>query len=109
MMNNEVIISPNVEEKSRDRSVWGPWATTGFGVVVLVVFVIAQVVALGISGVVIAFSQAAGTLQPDEVVDLITDTLNANMGLLESIATIAAGIIGTGLILIVIKSRKRAG
>lgn len=35
MMNNEVIMSPSIEDKSRERRVWGAWATTGFGVVVL--------------------------------------------------------------------------
>jgi len=94
-----------------EKRVWGAGATAGFGAAVIVVFIVAQALAAGIPLLVMAFSRispSTGT-PPDEIVEQVMDLFNANMGLLQSIATIAAGIIGTGLILIIIKTRKGAG
>jgi hypothetical protein len=112
MINNEAVILPDAENKQPENRVWGAWATVGFGAAVLAVFVVVQVLVVIIAGVAMAFTQlqlTSGTPQFDIVLNKISDVLNANMGLLQSIATIASGIICTGLILLFIKARKRAG
>lgn len=111
-MNTEVVINTEIENKVPEKRVWGAWATIGFGAAVLAVFVVVQVLVVIVAGVVMAFTQlqqTSGTPQFDQVLNKISDVLNANMGLLQSIATIASGIICTGLILLFIKARQRAG
>ena len=111
-MNTEAVINTDTEIKKPEKRVWGFWATTGLGAAVMAVFVLVQVFTVIIAGVVMAFTQlhqTSGTLQFDEIITKITDVLNANLGLLQSIATILSGIISIGLILLFIKARKRAG
>jgi membrane protease YdiL (CAAX protease family) len=111
-MNDINALIPEIEKPVAEKRVWGFWATTGYGAVVMVAFIIIQVLVVLIYGFAIAFpqlQQTSGTLQLDEALNKVIDILNANMGLIQSIATIASGIICTGLIILFIKARKRAG
>jgi membrane protease YdiL (CAAX protease family) len=112
MMNTESGIIKDIEDKKPEKRVWGAWATTGFGAVVMGVFIIVQVLVVIIAGFVMTLMRiqpASGTPQVNDITQQITDLLNANLGLLQSIATITSGIIGLGVILLFIKARKRAG
>ena len=111
-MNTEVVINIDTENKVPEKRVWSFWATVGFGAAVIITFVIIQVLVVIFYGVAIGFAQlqqTSGTTQFDDVFSKVWDILNANLGLVQSIATIASGIICTGLILWFIKARKRAG
>src|SRR4030042_5249969 len=112
MVNNTGALIPEIVKPVAEKRVWGFWATVGFGAVILVGFVIAQVVVLSIAIFAMAsdqFRQLAGAPQYEDIFNIITDTLNANLGLLQSIATIFSGIVGTGLVFVFVRARRRAG
>lgn len=106
------VLAPVLENPATEKRVWGFWPTVGFGTVVLIAFVFVQVLVVIVYGIAVGFSelhQASGTPQFEEILNKITDVLNGKMGLLQSIATIVSGIICTGLIMLFIRARKRAG
>jgi membrane protease YdiL (CAAX protease family) len=82
------------------RQVWGPWATVGFGLVIIIVYLITQIILGIIIGVAVSFSDS--NLSPSQ----IAETLLAIEGLLVSTSTIASAIVGVGLIIIFVKVRK---
>lgn len=88
------------------RRVWGPWATVGLGIAILIVFFIVQVVVM-IPLIVSAFSQVDWSAA--DVLDQVMELLSSNAGLYQSIATIISGIIGTGMIVILIRTYRGAG
>ncbi len=109
-MNDIVSVSPVIEQPAPEKRVWGAWATVGFGAVIIAAFVIAQTVAVAIPLIAMAFSQIdmSSGAPPEDLINQVMDVLNANLGLLQSIATVVSGIIGLGLILIIIKAKKGA-
>ena len=111
MINNTGALIPEIVKPVAEKRVWGFWSTVGFGAVILVGFVIAQVVVLSIAIFAMAsdqFRQLAGAPQYEDIFNIISDTLNANLGLLQSIATIFSGIVGTGLVFVFVRARRRA-
>ncbi len=110
-MNDITVINPELPIPPTEKRVWGPWATAGFGAVVLVVFAIVQVVVVVISLFVIALTrfELFSNQQSGDVFNSIMDMLTGHLGLLQSIATIISGVIGIGLIFMFIRVRKRAG
>jgi membrane protease YdiL (CAAX protease family) len=79
-----------------EKKVWGGWATVGIGLVILIVFFLAQ------TFVTIIFLIANPGLI-DNPVDL---TKIASNGLLLSVATLTSAIAGTALIIVFIKVRR---
>jgi uncharacterized protein len=79
-----------------EKKVWGGWATAGIGLVILIVFFLAQLFITFIFLVV----------NPDLIANPADLTKIASNGLLLSIATITSAIAGTALILVFIKARK---
>jgi uncharacterized protein len=106
-----VIASPVIISTVPEKRVWGFWATIGFGAVIIFAFVIVQTLVVAAGAVVITFPQI-NTTNPsgfNTILKMITDALNARLGFLQSIATIISGIVGAGLIILIIRARKRAG
>ena len=85
-----------------DKRIWGPWATVGFGAVVLFVFFAVMVFVIVVMAVVLALQQPEPFADTEALMDLITD----HLGLMIGVAGIASSIVGTAVILAVIKVRK---
>jgi uncharacterized protein len=92
------------------KTVWRPGPTIGFTIVVLVAFIVVQsVVVIGPAIGSMMKGMDAGITSSDALLEYVMDDLNSQLGLLQSIATIVSGIIGTGLILVFIRARKGVG
>jgi membrane protease YdiL (CAAX protease family) len=96
---------PEGFEVSKDeerKPVWGGWATAGFGLVVLIVSLIVQII------VIVVFLMA--TLFSEGLVDLpqVMESINDKMGLIVSITSIPGAIVSVALIIGFIKLRKGA-
>jgi hypothetical protein len=87
-----------------EKRIWGPWATAGFGAVVLFVFFAVMVFVIVVISVVLALQGPEPFTDTEAFMDLITD----HLGLMISVAGIASSIVGTAAILAVIKVRKGA-
>jgi membrane protease YdiL (CAAX protease family) len=96
-----MIDSAAVPEVPPRKPIWGGWATAGFGLVVIVVFVIMQ------SLVAAAFIVARMVADPSLDVLALAENL-LDDGNLITFATIASAIICGGLILVIIKVRRGA-
>lgn len=81
------------------RKVWGSWATTGFGLIVGVVFILVQIVV----GIFFVASKVASDSKQDVL--RLVQNLGTN-GLFLALATFATSIVCVGLILLFIKIRK---
>ena len=93
---------PPPPEKS---PVWGPWATFGLAIVIIIV----PAIILGIIGGVLAIVLvSSGTIDIGNADD-ITVYIEEYLGVIVTISTIANGIIGTALIALFIKARKGIG
>ncbi len=98
-----------VMQPAPEKRVWGAWATFGFTLVIIAAFFIAQGIVIIVPVIGSLFSNiGAGVSSPDELTKRLMDQLNSRLGLLQSIATIVSGVVGTGLILVFIKARKGA-
>jgi membrane protease YdiL (CAAX protease family) len=84
------------------KTIWGPWATLGFGVVVVFGYFMSAVFVIVITSVVVIARQAGTALDASDLGDIIM----ANLGLLIAMAGIVSGIVGLALILAVIKVRR---
>ncbi len=85
--------------------VWGGWATFGFGFVIIIVTAVVQ----GIIGVIIGVGLVVTqTIDIDDLSNLL-EYFQEYLGLIVAISTIANGIIGTALILLIIKTRRGLG
>jgi membrane protease YdiL (CAAX protease family) len=94
-------LPPAAETPQPDKGLWGPWQTIGFGVAIFAVnFTVEAVIAI-----VFFVSQWVANPKID-ILNLIQSL--SNNGLLISIATIVAGIIGIGFIILFIILRKGA-
>jgi len=100
MNNHDTSLQPETEPEIQERGVWGPWATAGWGIVIGLAILAAQL----ISGIVYAIVKAI-TSQPTDIYEFV-DSLTTD-GLLLSIAGIISSIIGIALIAIIIKTRRR--
>ncbi|MFC1871632.1 lysostaphin resistance A-like protein [Chloroflexota bacterium] len=82
-----------------NRQPWGPWETFGFGVVIVVVFVITELL-VGIVFFIIKTASQPGP-NPTQVLDIITNS----EGLVVALATMSTAIVGVGLIIAFISVR----
>jgi len=110
MLHENAVITPLLPDNKPGERIWGLWPTIGFTLVVLMVFFIVQTLVIAIPAIVIGISHAGqGAVQaPEDLIQMVMDELNARLGLLQSIATIVSGIIGTGMIVIFVRARKGA-
>lgn len=111
MENNEIEPVPETEESAPASRVWGPWATIGFGVVVMVVsFIVQAVVAVGFIAVLAMkdINPSAGSSQLEDIIEIIMGITGEYSGMLVSLAVIISGIICFGLILLIVKVLKGA-
>jgi uncharacterized protein len=108
--NNNYQPRPLPPLNSQTKNVWGPGPTIGFTIVILVAFTIVQTIVILVPAIgSMMHGMQAGITSSDALLDYVMDDLNSQLGLLQSIATIVSGIIGTGLILVFIRIRKGAG
>jgi membrane protease YdiL (CAAX protease family) len=112
----EALISETDNQDSK-KQIWGPWATAGFGVVIIVITSIVQAVVGGIFIIAKLFSEPApdyssypafDSSQLEAITANLMDIMDANFGLLIALVTIASAIAGVGLILMIIKVRRGA-
>ncbi len=91
-----------LEPANRVRSrVWGPWATTGFGLGIGIVFLLTQ---LMVASVFVALRLF---FNPEPGLYQINENFNSN-GLFLSLCTFATTIVCVGLIILIIKLRRGA-
>jgi len=104
-----IVPSPNPQPvllPQRSSSVWGPWATIGFTLVILIVFLVAQGIVVAIPALS-ALSSHTGTFSTtQEITRYIMDQINARLGLYQAIATIVSGIAGVLMIWVFVNARK---
>ena len=108
-MSNHDISSPPEAGIHSERRVWGPWATAGFGIVVLIVFFITQTIVMMVFTAVKIYSSLDPSLGPpqfDEMMNAAGEVLWANAGLITSLATFASMIVCVGFILSLSRSEK---
>ena len=101
MTDQNISLSSEIENPQIKRQLWGPWSTLGFGLVVGVVSLIAQ----GFVVVIFAIKETTSdsTLNTLQLIEMLISN-----GLLISLATILSTIVCVGLILVIIKIRRRA-
>lgn len=90
--------SQEVQNVPPDKRIWGPWATAGLGVVILIISLVVQVFAA------IVFTSAGILTGGLEDISYILDSL----GLLIAVLTIISNLICVGLILVIIKALDKA-
>ncbi|MFC1933167.1 lysostaphin resistance A-like protein, partial [Chloroflexota bacterium] len=91
-----------MENTSVSKRVWGPWATAGFGIVVIVISLITQVLVVGVFAVIRLIPDAI--LSPSQLVD----ALSSRLGLLTALSTFASAVVCVGLIIAIVKVRRSA-
>ncbi|MFA5309692.1 MAG: type II CAAX endopeptidase family protein [Dehalococcoidales bacterium] len=107
-MTDAPVLLPPTPAAAPQKRYWGFWATVGLGAAVLLVFFVVQLLVILVAGIALSMPELDQSLNTQDIVDRVMDALNARLGLLQSIATIASGILGTGLILLFIRARRRA-
>jgi hypothetical protein len=105
MVSDSISLNPEPVTPPAEKRVWGPWATAGFGAVVLVVLFLMMVFIVVILAVVFALYQMDTTF----TVERFTDSIYSYMGLLVSISGIVAYAAAAGLTIAFIKIRGGAG
>jgi membrane protease YdiL (CAAX protease family) len=86
---------------SAPKRLWGPWPTAGFGLVVIVVFIVTQALVAVVFIVAKLLSGAASSLGQ------ITEELISDGNFIFA-ATVSSALVGFGLIMIIIKLRRGA-
>jgi len=89
-------------ENTLNRRVWEPWATAGFGLVVGIVFLVTQMLVVGIFATVKIVTDSI--LSPSQIVEYLISAT----GLVLALATIASAIVGVGLVILIVKLRRSA-
>lgn len=101
-MYQEPVGIPQAEFEPPEERIWGPWATAGFGVVIIFAFFMVMLVIVGIIAVWLMVSQGAMLSDPQDAMDLVMGRL----GLLIAVGGIGSYTVGVLLILAVIKVRR---
>jgi membrane protease YdiL (CAAX protease family) len=104
-MNDIIPMNTEPATPPAEKSVWSPWATAGFGAIILVVLFLVMVIIM----VILAFAVALFQMDTTFTVEGLTDSIYAYMGLLVSISGIFAYAAAAGLTLAFIKVRGGAG
>lgn len=100
------------EKPVPERKIWGPWATVGLGLAVIVVFTIVQTLAtLAVTLPKLPSLLQSLPVQPDpfELMRAIEELLATQMGLITSISVCASAIFGVGFIVLFTSIRKGVG
>ena len=91
------------------RKIWGPWATVGFGLVIFVVFSIAQslaFIAVIFPDILALLQSSAGQMDPFELMRVIEELLASRMGFITSVSVCASAVFGVGFIILFTGVRK---
>ena len=94
--NGGVALKPEMENTSFSRRIWGPWATVGFGIAVIVIYSIIQglvVFFFAIGEALSLVDNLPGSIQSEDVVSAVGLVLSSNLGLLIALGTIASAIV----------------
>jgi membrane protease YdiL (CAAX protease family) len=93
------------------RRYWGPWATAGFGAVVIIISLVVQTVVSIVILLASMFSQlgASGILNTGDIIAAVEEAFQATGGLITSVSTFASAAVCIGLVLIIVKARGGAG
>ncbi|MFC2067613.1 lysostaphin resistance A-like protein [Chloroflexota bacterium] len=83
-----------------DKRPWGFWTTSGFGIAIIVVFLLTMLLVSVVVIVINIFPQS--NLNPSQILDIVSESI----GLLVSLGTITTAIVGVGLIIAVISIRR---
>ena len=92
-----------------EREIWGPWATVGLGLVIFLVFFIAQTVAsmaVVFPTLLPLLQSSAGQIDPFELMSAIEELLAARMGFITSVSVCASAVFGVGFIMLFTGVRK---
>ena len=107
----DTAIMSEMENTSINKRVWGPWATAGFGIIVIVISFVIQ----GLVAVIFALSQVFPLLNPsvrtprfEEVMSAVGRILISYMGLIAILAICVSAVICVGLILAIVQVRRSA-
>jgi membrane protease YdiL (CAAX protease family) len=98
-----------IEKPAPERKIWGPWATVGFGLVIIAVFFIIQIlvsVVFFIVNIPSYFDSSTGPPQLDELLNAIETMLATQEGLITSITALVTTVICVGLIIVFARIRK---
>ncbi|MFC1942868.1 lysostaphin resistance A-like protein [Chloroflexota bacterium] len=101
-MSSQEITSPIEAGIRTEKNVWGFWATAGFGFVVILIFVIAQVLVVGVFVVVKMVSD------PSIELSQVVNTFSDNLGLIIALATCISAIVCIGFIILFVIVRRGA-
>jgi hypothetical protein len=96
----------NIEVTKR---VWGPWATAGFGVVVIIISLIIQVIVLILLLLINMFSHfnaSSGTPEFADMLDVFELAFSTNLGLFTALATCVSAIVCIGFIILFVRVRQ---
>ena len=103
IMVNESMLTSDVDSTEPRRQIWGPWSTTGFGLVVIVISIIVQAIISFVFIMAELITTATSDLDEFEFLEWL-ETLD--LGLVLSLSIIISAVVGVGLIIIIIKVRK---
>jgi membrane protease YdiL (CAAX protease family) len=95
-----------------EKRVWGFWATAGFGALVLVVSVIIEAliaVVVIIVAVLPELDFTAGEQVFEDIFMLTEEAATSYLGLMTAVSVIIGSMLCTGLVLLIIRARGRAG
>src|SRR3989304_1993322 len=85
--------------------VWGGWATFGFGLVILVVTLIVQVVI----GAILLTAYVVAEQVTFTSIDAFWDLFRENAGIILGVSVVANAVIGIGLMYLIIRGRRGLG
>ena len=92
-----------MEKPRLDKKLWGPWATAGFGLAVIAVYFVIQVLVAVAFVIIMAFSHPDPP-QLEGVLNILLD----HLGLLIALATCISAVLCVGLTILFIKVRRGA-
>ncbi|MBA7577644.1 hypothetical protein ES708_19497 [subsurface metagenome] len=98
-----------IEEPVLERKLWGPWATVGLGLAVIIVFFTVQTlvtIAFILTRLSSYFDFSTGPPQLEELLNAIETIAAAQLGLITALAACASAIICVGLIILFARIRK---
>lgn len=104
-MNNIIPMNTAPANPPAEKRVWGPWATAGFGAVILVVLFLVMVFII----IILAFALSLYKMDTTFTIEGFTNAIHSYMGLLISISGIVAYAAAAVLVLAFIKVRGGAG
>ena len=99
MSSSDISQQSKTENNKLDKRLWGPWATTGFGCVIGVVIIAAQILVAIVYTMVKLISD-----RPSDITEFVIALIND--GLLIVVAGILSAIAGIVLITIIVKVRR---